>query len=207
MEHILINTYKHFSLHEKEWSAILEANENINPFLEYEYVYNWWTSLEVGRKVEIHAVKDNNRVIAFFPFEVKKTGGVHVFFFLTLFENQVMDLIVKKSDASRTIMFLFDSIINERKQIVFQLNELKERGKTFLKLSEYLVARNIKAKDVNKKLKMIYDELPNLETPGDNQSYSYKHDGISLIFSTNTVRSLLYRNFLWVKEVYFSRKS
>lgn len=81
MEHILINTYKHFSLHEKEWSAILEANENTNPFLEYEYVYNWWTSLEVGRKVEIHAVKDNNRVIAFFPFEVKKTGGVHVFSF------------------------------------------------------------------------------------------------------------------------------
>ncbi|WP_144512365.1 hypothetical protein [Bacillus sp. FJAT-22090] len=205
MEHILINSYKHLSFYEKEWSSILKVNENNNPFMEYNYVYNWWVTLEIKKQIEIHAIKENNKVIAFFPFEVKKIQGVPVYYFLTLNENQVMDKIVKKNDTRRTIMFLFDTLMNEHKHIVFQLNELSVRGETFLKLSEYLVARNLKLKDINNPMKKdIYDELTNLERL---PVVDDKHiDRKSLIFSANTVRSLLCRNLLWANEKYIPKK-
>ena len=81
MELIQIKTLKHLEVFEKEWNAILEESKNDNPFIEYTFIYNWWRSIELKEKVEIYAVKEHNRIIAFFPFQVKKNNFSYVFHF------------------------------------------------------------------------------------------------------------------------------
>lgn len=183
MELVLIKTYKHLSIYEKDWLAILEANQNISPFLEYEFVYNLWEVLGEEKGVEIYAVKEHNRIIAFFPFQVKQTWFGYMLYFIAQDEGNCMDIIAKEREKDRVIMFVFDALINKKKSIVFSLDGLLESGDTLSKLLSYLQARSMKL----------------------NSKYIPKHDSIKFntktIFSTNTIRAKTYRNFLWTKEM------
>ncbi|MFE6169864.1 GNAT family N-acetyltransferase [Viridibacillus arvi] len=144
MELIQITAYMDLGRHEKEWSAILEENNNTNPFIEYEFVYNWWRFLGKDEKVEIYAVKENDRIIAFFPFQLEKTWYGYILHFLALGDANYMDIIARKRDLDRVIMFVFDALIKEKKSIVFYLHGLLETVETHSKLSNYLKARNMK---------------------------------------------------------------
>ncbi|MGF9975408.1 GNAT family N-acetyltransferase [Viridibacillus arvi] len=144
MELIQITAYMDLGRYEKEWSAILEENNNTNPFIEYEFVYNWWRFLGKDEKVEIYAVKENDRMIAFFPFQLEKTWYGYILHFLALGDANYMDIIARKRDLDQVIMFVFDALIKEKKSIVFYLHGLLETVGTHSKLSNYLKARNMK---------------------------------------------------------------
>lgn len=181
LELILIKSYKHFSIYEKEWKAILIESKNTNPFMEYEYVYNWWKSLVKEINIEIHAVKENNRVIAFFPFHLSKTWFGYKIQFFPYEGANFVGISAKQSDMDRVIMFTFDALIHHKNSAIFQLEGLEEDGKTSAKLSSYLKARSIKEQSFQ------------IVTPYEN----YKR---TTIFATNTLTAKLYRNFLWTKE-------
>lgn len=144
LELIQITTYMDLGRYEKEWSAILEENDNTNPFIEFEFVYNWWRFLGKEEKVEIYAVKENNRTIAFFPFQSEKTWYGYILRFLALGDANYMDIIARERDIDRVIMFVFDALIKKKKSVVFYLHGLLESVETHSKLSNYLKARNMK---------------------------------------------------------------
>ncbi|QFF99869.1 hypothetical protein PB01_14120 [Psychrobacillus glaciei] len=183
MELIQIKTLKHLEVFKKEWNAILEENKNDNPFIEYVFISNWWRLKELQEKVEIYAVKEHNRIIAFFPFQVKKKRSTYVFHFIGHSDADYMDFIVKKVDLKRTIMFTLDELIRLKKSIVVSLHGLLESSSTIDSLSEYLIARNLKFRDYR------------IESP----SFEFENTRI-IIFSTNTVNAKMHRNFLWTKE-------
>lgn len=144
MKLISIKSYKHLEVYEQDWNKITEENENTNPFIEYEFVYNWWKILGLKEGVEILVVQDHNRIIAFFPFQLKKTWFGYMAHFLALGVANYMDIIVRKPDAGRAIMFALDELIRSKKSIVFYLHGLLESTNTPYALSEYLKARNMK---------------------------------------------------------------
>lgn len=193
MELILIKSYKHLSIYEKEWKAILEENENKNPFIEYEYVYNWWMSFVDEINIEIHAVKENNRIIAFFPFQLNKKWFVYKVQFLPLRVLNSIDIIAKRRDVDRVIMFALDALIKQKKSAVFYLDGLVESGDSPVKLSNYLKSRNMKEQST--RILPINIDLQNLANPSTRK----------IIFSTNTFGAKTYRNYLWVKETINSK--
>ncbi|MDF2065058.1 hypothetical protein [Bacillus sp. Cr_A10] len=182
MELILIKTYKHLSLYEREWKAILKENENINPFIEFDYIYNWWKSSNKDIEIEIHAVKEHNKIIAFFPFQLNKNWFGYKIQFLSLLDMNHSNVIVKRRDMDRVIMFVLDMILKQKKSVIFLLNGLLESEGTPGKISNYLKARNIKEYSI--KLK-------------DVEKSTYKR---KMLFSTNSLRAKTYRNSLWIKE-------
>lgn len=188
MELILIKSYKHLSTYEKEWKAILIESKNTSPFMEYEYVYNWWKSLVEEINIEIHAVKENNRVIAFFPFQLNKTWFGYRIQFLSFKGTNLIGISAKPSDMDRVIMFTFDALIQQKNSAIFQLVGLDEGGKTSAKLSNYLKARSIREQSFQ-----IVNINTTLLSPNENYTRT-------TIFSTNTLTAKLYRNFLWTKE-------
>ncbi|SDO00405.1 hypothetical protein SAMN05518871_10978 [Psychrobacillus sp. OK028] len=201
MELVFINTFKHLSIYEKEWLAILEANQNTNPFLEYEYVYSLWEALGEEKGVEIYAVKEHNRIIAFFPFQFKQTWFGYKLYFIAQDEGNCMDIIAKDRDKDRIIMFVFDALIKRKKSIVFSLNGLLESGDTLNKLSRYLQARSMKEYSRVDAFQLNYKYIPK---ESSNAFYT------KVMFSTNTLRAKTYRNILWTKEMVtakFIRKS
>lgn len=189
MELVLIKSSKHLRLFEKEWNTILEENNNSNPFIEFEYVCRWWEVSGRNAQVEIYAVKENNRMIAFFPFQLKRTWFGYIAHFLAFEEALFMDLIVRKRDIDRVIMFVLDSIITQKKSIVFYLHGLSEKSITTHKLSNYLQARNIKEKSI--RTSTSYDEWDECTR--------------KTIFSTNKLGAKTYRDFLWAKEIIISK--
>lgn len=144
MKLISIKSYTHLEVYERDWKKITEDNNNTNPFIEYEFVYNWWKILGSQESVEILAVQDHNRIIAFFPFQFKKTWFGYMCHFLALGVANYMDIIVRKPDASRAIMFALDELIKRKKSIVFYLHGLLESTNTHYALSQYINARNLK---------------------------------------------------------------
>lgn len=192
MELVLINTHKHLSIHEKDWLAILEANQNTNPFLEYEFVYNLLEVLGEEKGVEIYAVKEHNRIIAFFPFQLKQTWFGYMLYFIAQDEGNCMDIIAKERDKDRVIMFVFDALIKKKKSIVFSLNGLIESGDTLSKLSRYLQARSMKEYSRIDALQLKSKYFP--------KDFSNEYN-TKTIFSTNTLRAKIYRNLLWAKEM------
>ena len=196
MELVLIKSYKQLSLYKKDWLSILEANENRNPYLKYEFLYKLWLNLGQKEGIEIYAVKEHNRIIAFFPFHSKETWFGYMLCFVAHNEVNAMDIIAKERDRDRVIMFVFDELINMKKSVVFSLKGLFENGNTMRNLSKYLQARSMKeylfvGNNNQLKSKSIYQDF---------SPYTTK-----TIFSTNTLRAKSYRNFLWTKEMIISK--
>lgn len=213
MELIRIKTLKHLEVFKKEWNKILDESNNDNPLIRYTFIYNWWRLLENKEQVEVYAVKEHNRIIAFFPFQVKKMGLTYVIHFIGKNELAYMDFIVKKVDLKRVIMFTMDELIKRKKSIVFYLRGLLESSDTIDSLSEYLIARNLKVRsyrldlpffDLENMLKLdrsLGYELSNLE------KYFEVENTRIIIFSSNMIKAKMYRNFLWVKEWGLSKRS
>lgn len=145
MELFLIKSYKHLSLYKKEWSAILAFNENINPYIEHEFIYNWWSQLASEKHIEIYGVRENMKVIAFFPFEIMKRYGIVMMKLLNIEESPYMDFVVKNRDLERLLMFVLDGILLNKKEVVFHIDKLDENGATSEKVNNYLKARSLKS--------------------------------------------------------------
>lgn len=144
MKLISIKSYTHLEIYKQDWNKLTEDNENTNPFIEYEFVYNWWKILGSHENVEILAVQEHNRIIAFLPFQFKKTWFGYMAHFLALGVANYMDIIVRRPDANRAIMFALDELIKSKKSIVFYLHGLLESTSTPFVLSKYVNARNMK---------------------------------------------------------------
>lgn len=186
------------SIYKKDWVAILEVTQNANPFLEYEFVYNLWEVLGLGNGIEIYAVKEYNRIIAFFPFQLKQTWFGSMLHFIAQDEVNMMDIIAKDMDKERVIMFVFDALIRRKKSIVFFLDGFLGSGNTSRKLSKYLQARSMKE----------YSRVGIVQLNSDHKNISKDFSDESTtktIFSTNTIRAKTYRNFLWTKEMITSK--
>lgn len=143
MELFLIKSFKHLSLYEKEWSTILAANQNSNPFLEFHFIYNWWRYVAEDMKIEIYSVRENSKVIAFFPFIVSKKNNIKIVQTLAI-QSPYTDFVVKKRDLDRVLMFVMDGIIIDKQQAVFLINSLRYDHHTHLKLMNYMNARSYK---------------------------------------------------------------
>lgn len=145
MELFLIKSYKHLSLYKKEWSDILASNVNTNPFLEHEFIYTWWTELASDKTIEIYAVRENMKVVAFFPFEIIKNYGIVMMKLLAIEESPYMDFIVRSRDLERIMMFVLDGIILNKKEVIFHIDSLDIDGATHTKLNNYIKARSLKS--------------------------------------------------------------
>lgn len=206
MELIHIKTPKHLEVFEKDWNAILKESNNDNPFIEYRFIYNWWRFIGLQEEVEIYAVKEHKRIIAFFPFQVKRMHFGFMVQFMALNVASYMDFIVKKVDKNRSIMFAMDEIIKLKKRIVFYLHGFIESSETLSSLSDYLLARNLKVRYYRIGIPPFdLENISKLDTSLDYElsnivkNVAFDHTR-KMIFSTNTIKAKKYRDFLWLRE-------
>jgi CelD/BcsL family acetyltransferase involved in cellulose biosynthesis len=64
-----IRTIEEFKKYKSSWDRILEVNQNTNPFIEFEWILNWWIYIGKEKIIEIIAVENNDEFIGFFPFQ------------------------------------------------------------------------------------------------------------------------------------------
>lgn len=143
MDLIKITALDQLEKYEIEWSSILEKVDNTNPFIEYEWLYEWWRFLGKENNIEIIAVKEQNQFLAFFPFMYTKKGFVYEYNFMALGQANYMDVVAVESVLDRAIEFVFDYLIENRKKVLFNLHGLLESSKTPHSIESYLRKKGI----------------------------------------------------------------
>lgn len=121
----------------------MEEKNNTNPFIEFDWVYEWWRNLGADRNVEIIAVFDCTEIIAFFPFLYDKKGLLYKYSFIGFGHANYMDIISYEHSLEYVLELVIDSIVAERKNVVFHLHGLLESSLSHGTLEVYLRKRKI----------------------------------------------------------------
>ena len=62
------------------WDAILEEEDNDNPFIEFAWFYNWWQIVGRKERVELYAIEHEGTIMAFPLYSVYSLRGKGVCF-------------------------------------------------------------------------------------------------------------------------------
>jgi CelD/BcsL family acetyltransferase involved in cellulose biosynthesis len=133
-----IRTIEEFKKYKENWDQILEINQNTNPFIEFEWILNWWIYIGKEKIIEIIAVEKNDEYIAFFPFQFTYKWKSTVLEFMGRDEANYMDVIVCDKDRKTTIAYVLDELIATNPNLIFNLQGLLSSSKTTNILFAYL---------------------------------------------------------------------
>lgn len=143
MELIRIFSIQQFQQYRKDWSLILERKHNTNPFIEFDWVNEWWKHLGSDQQIEMIIVQQEGKTIGFFPFLYEKRLFGYSYKFMAYGQANYMDFIAYADSLEVSIEYVFDEIIRRRKNVVFYLHGFLESSSTAEKLERYLQKREI----------------------------------------------------------------
>lgn len=69
MQLIRIRTDDELMWYKEIWDAILEEEDNDNPFIEFAWFYNWWQIVGRKERVELYAIEHEGTIMAFSPLQ------------------------------------------------------------------------------------------------------------------------------------------
>lgn len=129
----LLRSYKN------TWNHILEVNENTNPFIEFDWIENWWRYLGKTLNVEILIVEKDEEIIAFCPFIFNRKWNTTIIEFLGHGEANYMDFIVYDKEREVSIQFVFEEMMKLESKCVFNLHGLLSSSPSMNIISSVLV--------------------------------------------------------------------
>ncbi|KUF30074.1 MULTISPECIES: GNAT family N-acetyltransferase [Lysinibacillus] len=121
------------------WSGILEREHNNNPFIEYEWISTWWTTLGAHDNVEIYVVENEGMAIAFFPFIHSVRYGIHHFSFIGQGFATYMEVIAEKRWLEQAIAYLIKEFSQKYKRYLLVFHGLLESKITSQALEKYAI--------------------------------------------------------------------
>ena len=140
----LVTTMEELESYKSTWSEILEREKNNNPFIEFEWVSTWWTTLGVNDNVEIYIVEHEGMAVAFFPFvRCKRFGGIHHFAFLGQGFATYMEVIAVKQWKEPSIEYLLKELSWKYERFILELHGLLESKNTSQILEKYAIEHQV----------------------------------------------------------------
>lgn len=136
-----IRSLEQLKPYQKMWDHILDVNQNDNPFIEFQWIENWWKYLGRNRGVEIIVVEKADNVIAFFPLQITHMMKSTVIEFLGRGEAHYMDIVVYDDEREQVIQYVFDELMESMPKCIFNLHGLLSSSPTTNMLSLYLAKR------------------------------------------------------------------
>ncbi|WP_338651823.1 GNAT family N-acetyltransferase [Lysinibacillus sp. Y5S-8] len=144
MQLIRIRTDDELMWYKEIWDAILEAEDNDNPFIEFAWFYNWWQIVGRKERVELYAIEHDGTIIAFFPFKVSVRWGIRVYAFAGENIANYTGVVAKHQWLPQATTFVFDELIKKHRHIVFSLHGLLESKVSTKVVEQYFVERQLR---------------------------------------------------------------
>ncbi|MEA0564517.1 GNAT family N-acetyltransferase [Lysinibacillus irui] len=144
MQLIRIRTDDELMWYKEIWDAILEAEDNDNPFIEFAWFYNWWQIVGRKERVELYAIEHEGTIIAFFPFTVSIRWGIRVYTFAGKQIANYTGIVAKQQWLLQAATFIFDELIKKYRHVVFSLHGLLESKASTKILEQYFVERQLR---------------------------------------------------------------
>lgn len=133
-----IRTIEELSHYKETWDQILASNQNTNPFIEFDWILNWWSHIGKGKSIEILAVENEGNWIGFFPFQFTYKWNTTVVEFVGRDEADFMDVIVYEAEKQKAITFILGHLIKTIPNVIFHLHGLLSSSKTTTIVKAYL---------------------------------------------------------------------
>ncbi|WP_342441437.1 GNAT family N-acetyltransferase [Lysinibacillus sp. FSL K6-0075] len=144
MQLIRIRTDDELMWYKEIWDAILEEEDNDNPFIEFAWFYNWWQIVGRKERVELYAIEHEGTIMAFFPFTVSIRWGIRVYAFAGENIANYTGIVTKKEWLQQVTTFVFDELIKKHRHIIFSLHGLLESKQSTKTLEQYFVERQLR---------------------------------------------------------------
>ncbi|WP_394190403.1 GNAT family N-acetyltransferase [Paenisporosarcina quisquiliarum] len=136
-----IRTLKELKTYRKSWNDILESNENDNPFIEFNWIENWWKYLGEAGSMEVLVLYNDDRIMGFFPLQFSKVFSTTIIEFIGRADASYMDFIVYEEDKETAIYFVLDELMKSFPNTMFHLHGVLSSSSTFTILKNYVAIR------------------------------------------------------------------
>ncbi len=124
----VINCMEELAGHKEEWKKILTDNRNSNPFLEFDWIENWWNFFGKGHSLFVLVMQMQDRIVGFCPFMIMH----HLFFqeiaFIGYPDASYMDFILAGENRDRSIEASLDYIQKLRGSFILHLHGIHEEA-------------------------------------------------------------------------------
>lgn len=124
-----ITSMEHLMCYQDDWNRILSINQNNNPFIEFDWIYQWLLYFRNSYDIQIYVVEYENQVIAFVPFTKQKKNVYQYIQFVGFNQANYMDIVAVEEWKERAIRTVLNEIMNQPRT-VFILHGLLESKRT-----------------------------------------------------------------------------
>ncbi len=133
----IIQNLEELGTYEEVWNNILADNQNTNPFLEYDWIVNWWKYLGRGHTLFIIILQVKERVVGICPFMIIKRRLFKEITFIGYPEASFMDFILTGEGSALGVEAAMEYIRHLHGNYLLHLYGFKEEAYTLKKLEDY----------------------------------------------------------------------
>jgi CelD/BcsL family acetyltransferase involved in cellulose biosynthesis len=154
--------------YEDKWLEILQVQANGITFIELDWIISWWDYFGEQYELFIIMLKEDVKILGFFPFMITKKGGYKELSFIGKPEASYMDFIIEDKYKEKAISYIMDFLLKVKGKYLFNLHGIFEDSLSYKVIVQYLQQRNIP---------FFIHELPFYyqEINGDFENYLNKH--------------------------------
>lgn len=133
----IINNLEELAGYKEEWNKILKDNDNTNPFLEFDWIENWWNYFGTGYSLFVLVLQLEERIVGFCPFMILKRKFYKEITFIGHPEASYMEFILTREGRDHGIKPALDYLKKLNGKYILHLNGLYEESDTYQILEDY----------------------------------------------------------------------
>lgn len=138
MDITVIRTIYELKLYKNEWDRILQENKNDIPFIEFDWVSNWWSFLGRGHELFVLLITDGGNIAGFCPMMLTNRKFYGEISFMGYPQANNMDIVIHEKYKDQAVKFLIDYFLNNKDRLIYNIHGLFEKSGSFNILKEYL---------------------------------------------------------------------
>lgn len=133
----VINHLEELTDYKEEWNKILTDNKNTNPFLEFDWIENWWKYFGKEHSLFILIMQMQDRIVGFCPFMILHHRFYQEITFIGYPEASYMDFILASDYRDQSIQASLDFIRNLKGRYILHLHGIYEEAYSDKVLLDY----------------------------------------------------------------------
>jgi CelD/BcsL family acetyltransferase involved in cellulose biosynthesis len=144
MEIEIIDNIEKLKDYRCRWDEILYENNNDNPFLEQDWLINWWKHFGSEYKLYIILIKHNDNILGFCPLmKIRKLLYTEIRF-ISYRWCSYMDFIISNEYREQTLEYLISYLRYMKGNYVYSLDGIFETSKNLNILMSYLIKGKVR---------------------------------------------------------------
>lgn len=135
-----IELLKHYK---DKWEEILQNQSNGISFIEMDWIISWWYYYGKHHELFIIMLKEDNKILGFFPFMMIEKSGYKELTFIGNPQASYMDFIIEDEYKNKAISYVMDFLFQIQGKYAYNFFGIFEESKSYRIILQYLQKKKI----------------------------------------------------------------